>query len=189
MPKRHVGENPLPGFYRAQLDRFKAVDKEADARIKAARDAAYDLLLELTKGQGSSGEDRIKALRAAGQPYGRNASKLDTPRLRFGGKRGAKYGKRSRVAEENRQDFPQLPLGIIGGKLRQSAFAQTSNLTLTAGFDNRAGDSINRVLPFGTNNMVASGLFLPGEKGAFGKGMKAIRRAQAKAFFDPLKKP
>lgn len=189
MPRRHVGPDPLLGYYKAQYARFSAVGKDADKRLSAVRDAALDALLALTKGQGQSGKARIAALRAAGHPYGRHDSHFDTATLRFGRKRGARYGARSRVDVKDRQEFPQLPIGIIDGHLHNAAFAETSNLTLTAGFNKKAGRSIYRVLPTGTNNMVASGLFLPGEKGAFGKAIKAIRRAQDEAFFDPLKKP
>jgi hypothetical protein len=177
MPNRH--NSPLQ-MYNAQLRRFQAVGDNALQGMQILKRDMLDEIDELVRGQGVSGPNRIKALRAAGHPYARKASPMDSGGKRFGGKRGK---------DARGGSFNQLPIGLISGRLRSAKFARLDRFELTVGFDKRAGRSIYVVLPFGTNNMVGRGLWLPGEKGELGKRAKRARRAFNAAFFDPLKKP
>ena len=178
MARRHTSPKSL---YDAQLARFKAVGKNAKAGMYILkRDALDEMETLVNGGSGVAGKARIKALRAAGHPFGRNNTAMDTGSRRFGGKRGVA----NRVG-----GFPQLPIGVISGKLKKSKFATVKDFQLTLGFDKSAGPSIAAVYPFGTNRTVGRGLMLPGEKGALGKRMKRSRLAFKKAFFEPLKKP
>lgn len=188
MPKRHSSAQSL---YFAQVARFNKVNKNALQGMQILRRDALDEMTELTSGS-PQGKARLRLLRAMGFPFARDDSPLDTDTMRMGGKRGnVKSGKRLRkkLQIKGKVNFPQLPIGKITGALQRAKFASTDRFKLTLGFDRRAGRSINVVIPWGTNKMVGRGLWLPGERGELGKRMKRARRAFAKVFFDPLRRP
>lgn len=181
MPRRHTS---LTSLFKAQTFRFEACKGNLALGMETLRRESLRELDELVSGPGF-GKARIKALRAAGHPYGRLDHPLDTAKHRFG-------AQRYRRQKGTKEEWPTWPVGIISGKLRQSKFAsieRSNGFKLTLGFNQRAGRAIWRVYPGGTKWMVDSGIWGPNEGGELGKRMKKSRLAFRKTFFDPLKKP
>ncbi len=183
MAKRHTKDSDL---FKAQLARFQQVEGGAVMGMKVLRKESLDELRSLTDGsKGPKGKARIRALRAAGHPYGRRTSGDVTTGKRGIVKKKYRTGRRPSVGQ-----FPQLPIGEISGRLKKASFATVGKkFKLTAGFNKKAGPSIKVLQPEGTKYMVGRGLMLPNEGGEFGARMKRARRAFSEAFFKPLKKP
>lgn len=182
MAKKHKTDSEL---FKAQLARFRRVGGGARIAIRVLRRDALEELKELSDGsKGPKGKARLKALRAAGHPYGRRVSGDANTGKRGIVKKKMRSGRRPSVGQ-----FPQLPIGMISGSLDKSRFATLDEFKLTIGFNRKAGSSINVVLPAGTKNMVGRGLMLPNERGEFGARMKRTRRAFSEAFFKPLTQP
>jgi hypothetical protein len=183
MARKHTSDVQM---FNAQLERFRRVSGGARIGMRLLRRESLDELKTLSDGsKGPKGKARLRALRAAGHPYGRRVSGDPTT-----GKRGIVKNRKGRRVGQ----FPQLPIGMISGALDRSRFAtinenDLSDYKLTVGFNRKAGPSINVVLPAGTKKMVGRGLMLPNERGEFGARMKRARRAFSEAFFKPLTKP
>lgn len=182
MPKKHKSPQSL---FLAQQARFAAVRGNSAAMLALMEKEGKKALDDMVKGSGPSGKARIKALRAAGHPFGRRDSALDRNGMRFGSMRGTK-GMQGQAALKG---WKTPPVGMISGRLKSSTFVTTNGYKMTLGFNSKAESSIYRVIPGGTNKMVDAGIWAPGEGGALGKRMKSLRLAMRKGFFDPLYKP
>lgn len=181
MARKHLTDIQLE---KAQTARFRQVTTDARVGVRLLKDQALEELEYLTNGRvGPKGRARIKALRAAGHPFGRRVSG-DVNTGKRGIVKGRTQGKRPRVG-----NFPTMPVGMITGALDRSRFATIDDMKLTIGFNRKAGKSIHVMLPAGTKYAVGRGIMLPRQRGEFGARMSALHRAFSKAFFAPLTKP
>jgi hypothetical protein len=177
MPKKH--KTPL-SLYHAQTDRFKQISGGIRGGMKSIGEEAAKDLDELTHSTTSTGDERRKLLARLGHPFGRGNSAAES--TKFGKKRG-RFG--NKAGSKSKGSLPSLPIGEIGGHLRDGRFVEVKDTKVTVGFNSKAGASINVVMPDGTEKMVARGFWQRGERGEMGKRMKARR----KAFYDRFIKP
>lgn len=155
-----------------QRARFAAVERNKPKLMKEAQSMAREEMNKLTT-TSPKGKERERLLARLGHPLGRGASAaLRTP---TGRKRGA------------RGTIKSLPIGEISGRLRRGKTVKVDGTKITVGFK-QPGGGFFRVRPGGTKKMVDGGFWAPGEGGAMGKRMKAIRLGFRERFYGPLRK-
>ena len=155
-----------------QRARFAAVERNKPKLMKEAQSMAREEMNKLTDAT-PKGKERERLLARLGHPLGRGAkASLSTPTGRKRGGRGT---------------IKSLPIGEISGQLRRGKTVSVDGTKITVGFK-KPGGGYFRVRPGGTKIMVDGGFWAPGEGGAMGKRMKAIRLGFRQRFYGPLKK-